>query len=340
MTLPRVDHLGMGGTIACRRVDDSPGVVPVLEAEDVSLTIPGIGEIADIRAEQFLRVSSSELTIADLLRLRDEAASRVAAGARGVIVTQGTDSIEETAYVLDLLWTHDAPLVLTGAMRHASLPGADGPANIAAAVQVAVSEAARSLGVLVVFNDEIHAARFVRKTHTTAPDTFASPAAGPLGWVTEGRPYIAVRPVGRPSGALSAALSGTLSGEVTTPPVALLHLALGDDGRLLGALGGLGYAGAVLESFGGGHVPPAMVAPIRALLGEMPVVLASRTGVGQVLTETYRFAGSEIELLALGVIRAGSLDARKARLLLTLGLAAGYRGAALSALFADAGLSS
>jgi L-asparaginase len=336
MTLPRVDHLGMGGTIACRRVDDSPGAVPVLEAEDVSLTIPGIGEVADIRAEQFLRVSSSELTITDLLRLRDEAASRVAAGARGVIVTQGTDSIEETAYVLDLLWTHDAPLVLTGAMRHASLPGADGPANVLAAVQVAVSEAARGLGVLVVFNDEIHAARFVRKTHTTAPNTFASPAAGPLGWVTEGRPYIAVRPVGRPSGALSGALLGV----VPTPPVALLHLALGDDGRLLGALGGLGYVGAVLESFGGGHVPPAMVSPIRALLDEMPVVLASRTGVGQVLTDTYRFAGSEIELLALGVIRAGSLDARKARLLLTLGLAAGYDRDALRGLFADAGLSS
>jgi L-asparaginase len=332
MPLPRVDHLGLGGTIASMRVDGAPGAVPVLEAADISLTIPGIDEFADLRAEQFLRVSSSQLTIADLVSLRDEIAGRVADGARGVIITQGTDSIEETAYVLDLLWPGEAPIVVTGAMRHASLAGADGPANVLAAVQVAVAEAARGLGVLVVLNDQIHAARFVRKTHTSAPDTFRSPATGPLGWISEGRPYLAVRPVGRPHVGVA--------GGIATPPVALVHLGLGDDGRLLQALPGLGYAGAVVEAFGGGHVPPACVEVVRDLVTKMPVVLASRAGAGQVLRETYRFPGSELELLEMGLIRAGSLDARKARLLLTLGLAAGHQRDELGRLFDDAGLSS
>lgn len=114
-------------------------------------------------------------------------------GSDGIVITQGTDTIEETAFVLDLLVDAETPIVVTGAMRNPSLPGADGPANLLASVQVASSFAARGLGTLVVFNDEVHAARFVRKTHTQNPATFRSSPVGPIGWISEGTPRIPTR---------------------------------------------------------------------------------------------------------------------------------------------------
>jgi L-asparaginase len=311
---PRIDYLATGGTIASVP-GAAPGVAPTLTAAEIARSVDGIDRIADLRTHQFLQGPSAAIGVSDLLRMRDELAERVADGARGFVLTQGTDTIEETAFVLDLLWAGEAPIVVTGAMRNPSVPGTDGPANILAAVQVAASEQARGLGVLVVLNDEIHAARFVRKMHTSRPSTFASPAVGPIGWVSEGRPVVAVRPLGRPRLAVPTGAD--------VPPVALVRLGLGDDGRLLSALVELGFRGAVIEAFGGGHVAPVMVPLLQRLATEMPVVLASRTGSGEVLSETYRFTGSEIELLAMGLIRAGMLDGLKARLLLTLCLAAG-----------------
>jgi L-asparaginase len=322
---PRVDHLGLGGTIASVSVDGGPGVLPTLTAPQIAASVPGLTTVADVRSTQWVTGPSAALTIAEVVRLRDEIARRVADGARGVVISQGTDTIEETAYLLDLLWAGEAPVVLTGAMRPASAAGADGPANLLASVQVAIDETARGLGVLVVLNDEIHAARFVRKTHSTALDTFRSPAAGPLGRITEGRPSIVLRVVGRTYLQIAA--------DTPTPPVALFHMALGDDGRLLAAAPDLGYAGAVIEGFGGGHVPPAALPALRALVAAMPVVLASRTGAGEVLRSTYLFAGGEVELLAAGLICAGALDGRKARLLLALALAAGLGPTAIRAAF-------
>ena len=129
---------------------------------------------------------SPSIIFADLLRLRDEIAHRVADGSAGVVVTQGTDTIEETAFALDLMWPGDTPIVITGAMRNPSLPGADGPANLLAAVRVAATIQARRLGVLVVFNDEIHAARFVSKTHTSSLSAFRLSPAGRLPGLARG----------------------------------------------------------------------------------------------------------------------------------------------------------
>jgi L-asparaginase len=200
-------------------------------------------------------------------------------------------------------------------MRNPTVAGADGPANVLAAVQVAASSAAAGLGTLVVANDEIHAARFVRKTHSTNPSTFQSPSAGPIGWVNEGRARIVFR-VSR----LRAGLRG-VGGAIA--PVALLTSVIGDDGRLITTVEGLGYEGLVLEAFGGGHVP-AMVMPVLSALAErLPVVLASRTGGGEVLRETYGFAGSERDMLSRGLISAGFLDGPKARVLLSLLLSHG-----------------
>jgi L-asparaginase len=328
----RVDYLALGGTIASVHEVGQLGAAPVLSASDIAASVPGIDEVADLHCEQFLQVPSPSITFTDLLRLRDEIARRVAAGARGIVFTQGTDTLEETAFVLDLLWDGDAPVVASGAMRNPSLPGSDGPANLLAAVEVAASEAARGIGVVVVLNDEIHAARFVRKSHTSSPSTFRSDPVGPVGWISEGRVVIATRPVGR--------FNLSVSSDAKIPPVAIVRLGLGEDGRILGALPDLGYRGVVLEAFGGGHVAPATLGFLGKLVDRMPVVLASRTGSGEVLSKTYRFQGSEIELLELGLIRAGALDGLKSRLLLSLCLGADYSGARTAEAFAKAGMTS
>ena len=330
--LPRVDYLATGGTIASVRRGPVAGAVPSLTAEAIAQSVVGIDAIADLRTCQFTQRPSTSITFADLLGLRDEIVRRVADGAVGVVVTQGTDTIEETAFALDLLWAGDAPIVITGAMRNPSLPGADGPANLLAAVQAAASPAARGLGALVVFNDEIHAARFVTKTHTSRPSAFRSRPVGPLGWLSEGRPVIAAAPVGR--------FHVPLPSDAVVPPVALIRLTLEDDGRILPALAGLGFRGAVIEGFGGGHVTPQMVPLLERLAAEMPVVLASRTGSGEVLSSTYRYLGSEIGLLELGLIRAGALDGLKARLLLSLCLAADPSAAIVNSAFQAFGMTS
>jgi len=261
-------------------------------------------------------VPSASLTFAQLSEVAREAAEACGAGtADAVVVVQGTDTLEESAYLLDLLWDRPEPMVLTGAMRNPTLAGADGPANLLAAVQVAAAPAAGGMGAMVVFNDEIHAARFVRKGHTSSPSTFRSVTAGPIGWVVEGRPRIGLCPV--------PLQRDVLARPAGDRPVALLTCVLGDDLRLVGELERLGYAGAVIDSFGGGHVPGHVVPALAEVAARIPVVLASRTGGGEVLQETYGFPGSERDLLARGLIPAGFLDGRKARILLSLLLADG-----------------
>jgi len=192
-------------------------------------------------------------------------------------------------------------------------------------VQVAASPLARGLGALVVLNDEVHAARFVQKTHTQSLSTFRSRLTGPLGWVAEGTVRIALRPV--------PGLHLVVPAEAPERPVALLTLGLGEDGRLLGALEELGYRGVVVEALGGGHVPAALAEPLGRLAERMPVVLASRTGCGEVLRHTYGFPGSESDLLARGLIPAGALDGLKARILLALLLRSGASRAEIARAF-------
>ncbi|WP_348541406.1 asparaginase [Streptomyces sp. SAI-090] len=313
----------LGGTIAMTRGPKADGATPSLTGADLIAAVPELSTVAQITVEDFRQLPGASLTLADIVDLVENISKAGTEGVRAV-ATQGTDSIEEAAYQADLYYEGDLPLVFTGAMRNASLPGADGPANILASVQTAVSEEARGLGVLVVLGDEIHAARYVRKMHTTSITAFASPNIGPIGHVVEGIPRIHNRVPRLPS----------IPWPVNQQPrVEVVTATLGSDGFLLDALKD-SVQGLVIAAFGVGHVPATWCDRLEALAATMPVVLASRIGTGSVLTRTYAFGGSESDLLARGLIAAGTLDPFKARLLLSACLAAGSSRADIEAAFA------
>ncbi|QES05570.1 asparaginase [Streptomyces venezuelae] len=308
--MARVTVFTLGGTISARGGDAAR-----MSGQEV---LAELGGDHDIVLNDFRRVPSSTLTHADLAALAAEIRATVAAGS-GVVVVQGTDTLEETAFLLDLLCTTEQPIAVTGAMRRPDLPGADGPANLAAALAVAADPACRDLGVLVVLADEIHAARLARKSHTTSVATFTSPGAGPLGTVVEGEPRILFRPA-----VPAAACPLELDPEVR---VALVTLSLGDRGELLDAVDER-FQGLVVAAFGAGHAPGWLVEPLAEIACRIPVVLASRTGGGATLTDTYRSPGSEYDLLHHGLIPAGPLDPAKARILLHTLLSSGAAGPA------------
>ena len=311
---PNVVVLSLGGTIAMADKGGA-GVAPGLTAEMLVAAVPQLAEVATVEAASFRQLPSPEIGFDDLFALAREITARLEGGARGVVVTQGTDTMEESAFVLDRIVAADGPVVITGAMRNPTMAGPDGPANLLNAVRVAVHEAARGIGAMVVMNDDIHAARYVQKSHTNSPAAFRSTPVGPIGWIAEGAPRILVRPAERYSIALPAA-----PGDAS---VALLRVALGDDGRLIDRVLEAGYGGLVLEATGGGHVPAAIADKLEQALRHIPVVFASRTGRGETQRRTYDFPGSEMDLLRRGLIGAGWLDGLKARLLLTLLLRAG-----------------
>ena len=322
----------LGGTIAMGGVDPGrPGVVARLTGADLTAAVPGLAELGrpvDVRDAH--AVPSANLTGRQLLDVVDEASRAVAEGATGVVVTQGTDTLEESAFLADLVWPHAAPLVFTGAMRNPTLAGPDGPANLLAALRVAAAPAARDLGVLVAVNDEVHAARWLRKTHSTSTATFASPNAGPLGQVIEGNVRMLTRPPRH------APLPPVDPDRLDATRVALYVVTLDDDGALLGGLADT-HQGLVVAGFGVGHVPAALAPVLGELAGRIPVVLTSRSGAGSVLRHTYGAVGSEADLQRRGLFNGGLLDPYKARVLLRLLLAAGVDSDELTAALARHG---
>jgi L-asparaginase len=292
---------------------DSAGVVPTLDAAALLAAVPGLTELnLKITARSFRSVPGASLSFNDLSQLIAVVHEELDSGIDGVVVTQGTDTIEETAYFLDLTLARSAPLVVTGAMRNPTMVGADGPANLLAAVQTAAAEHLAGLGCVVVMADEIHAAKHVCKMHSTSPGAFASPNTGPIGQVVEGNPRLIVRPTTTP----------TYPAPAWAVRIGLITACLGDDAELLRRLGS-GFDGLVIAGFGVGHVPAAFVDPLGDLASRIPVVLTSRTLAGPVLRSTYGFSGSERDLQDRGLINSGFLGPYKARILLHLLVAAG-----------------
>jgi L-asparaginase len=326
MTNPVVAVASLGGTITMTTADGPRGVTPSLTAADLTTSVPELSSVAYVRAETLFTKPGASLGFAELLRALDWSRSAVADGASGAVLVQGTDTLEETGYFLDLYWDRPEPLVVTGAMRPPQHPSADGPANLLAAVLTAAAPQSRGLGVLTVLNDEVHAAARVRKSDTTALGAFASLPFGPLGRIHERAVVYGNLPERH------APLPRPLADD--SPRVALLETYLGDDGEQLGLVNDANFDGIVVCAFGAGHVSAATAAVMSKAAEKAPVVLASRVGAGSVLSDTYGFTGSEQDLLRRGAISAGWLDGRKARLLLWSLLAAGAPEARIRAEFA------
>jgi L-asparaginase len=331
MVKPRIHLLALGGTIATQQGER--GMMVGLGGTDLIRLVPGLDAVADVEGETVSRASSSNLALDDIYalaariqRMSDERLSD------GVVVTQGTDTLEETAFLLDLLLDVDIPVVMTAAMRNPKLASADGPGNVLAAIRTATAPWAKAsaVGVLVAMLDHVHAAIDVTKTETSRLDAFRSPATGPLATLAEDRIIPLMLPVRdwkqAVRGAVGSAPSSRLAG-VASSPVALLWLGLGERGALLDVLLNdprhLGYGGIVVGAMGGGHVPEALVGPLAANVARLPIVVASRVGGGPLLRQTYESPGSEIALRAAGLIFAGRLPPIKARLLLDVLLRAG-----------------
>lgn len=325
MNRRKVHIIVLGGTITMAP-QKTAGIAPSISGEDLVAAVPALSGVADIEVATPFLLPGASLSFAQMCQVDGLVDQALSQGADGVVVVQGTDTIDETAFLLDLTHRHAAPMIVTGAMRGAAAAGADGPANLLAAVTVAASPDARDLGVLVVLNDEIHAARFVAKLHTALPSAFGAPGFGPLGHVVEGKARIALRPTRIDIG-LSAPMPDAAQ-------VAVVSTGLGDDGRMIVAAAASGFQGLVIEGMGAGHLPAALVPACEQAAKAMPVILASRVAGGPIFTGTYGFPGSEIDLLGRGLVGAGYLSAHKARLLLALLLGAGKPLPAIAQAFA------
>jgi L-asparaginase len=312
----RVRLLALGGTIACAPKTGTSGVDASLSAAEIAESVPGLDEVAEIEVGDIATIASFAITLADMHGLAREVARAFADGCDGVVVTHGTDTIEETAYALALMLPRDRPIVLTGAMRNPTLPGTDGPANLLAGFLVAAHPDTGRLGPLVVLNDELHAARFATKFHTARVSAIASPGAGPLGEIVERRVHIWFTPTYEDYVGLPDSLDGLA--------VELVRVAADPGEAILRAAIQRGPAGIVIEGTGGGHLPPPLLPALDdAVAAGIPVVIATRAASGRNLESTYSMPGGETDLARRGAIPAGLISGHKARLRLLVGRALG-----------------
>ena len=309
--------IATGGTIA----SSSAGLVGV---DRLLQGVPQLEDLAELTFEQALSTGSSRITPANWLDLyRAVEAAFSDPELQGVVVTHGTDTMEETAYFLDLALDDVRPVVVTGAMRSADAVGADGPANLYNAVQVAIDPEARGRGTLVLMNDEVHLPRHVTKTSTLRTDAFASPGAGPVG-VVDGDGPVFHRP---PSQRLPRF---DLSSVRVLPTVGVDYSYAGAEGVGILAARERGVPGVVIASFGSGRVTAGQADEIRAALEEgIAVVISSRVGSGRVQDAYGGLLGAE----GRGVILADDLNPQKARVLLMVALTASRDLAELTRIF-------
>jgi L-asparaginase len=310
--------LAAGGTISMQ----GEHAVPTLDAAGLVAAIPELERFPGLRAENVLGLPGPQISLDQGLGLVRQAVAAASSG-EGVVITTGTDTLEELAMLCALTYGGEAPIVFTGANRPASAPGADGPANLLDAVALAASPDAAGLGAVVVFGGEILAATSTRKVESTGPSAFASPVAGPLGRVVEGRIWLHARPLRHPP----------LDPGTIAHAVPILSAALGEDGALLRTAGQTAD-GVVIEAFGAGHLTPGMLHGLREVVERVPVVIAVAPERGSMMHATYGFEGSERDVRASGAVCAPFLSARAARIALLCCLGAGLERDGIAAALA------
>ncbi|WP_288923126.1 asparaginase [uncultured Phascolarctobacterium sp.] len=309
--MKKVVVMTTGGTIAMKYDPVTQGLIPAVSGDDLIEAVPALREIAEVEVVEFSNVPSGHITpqmMFDLAKMADRYAERE--DVSGIVVTHGTDTLEETAYMLGLAVKTNKPVCLTGAMRGASETGPDGQANILAAVMVAASDEALGKGALLIFNDEIHAAAEVTKTHTTSCATFHSPGWGPIGHIYFDRVVFRRQPLN-----LEKICPAVLAEEVC-----LLKTYAGMDAYLFKMLAEKPVQGLIVEALGCGNVPPAVKEGIEYVRSrDIPVVLASRVHTGRVVP-AYSYFGSARSMEASKIILGGELTGQKARIKLMLAL--------------------
>jgi len=313
-----------GGTISMRHDSALGGAVPALSGRDILAAARGVEDVADVEVDDFGSFPGPHISPARMWALRERVLAHLDRGdVHGVVITHGTDTLEESAYLLARSSATAKPIVFTGAMRAASDLGWDGPANLIAAVRTAASPESCGQGVLVVMGDRVFAGADVTKSHTHMLDAFESPGLGPLGVVDDGRVVFRRE---------TPATRTVVMAERLAEPVDVVYTCTGADSRLLDA-SRRDALGVVVAAMGRGNVPPEMLPGIERWIDDRkPVVIASRAQRGRV-GPTYGYPGGGRRLLSAGAIFAGSRRPQQARIDLMLGLGAGLDAAGLREVF-------
>lgn len=329
MTRPRLVLLTTGGTIGSRRDPVSGAVMAVASPDELLAAVPGLDQLAEISARPLFTVNSWNLTpehmFAIVQAVRDAAADDTV---DAIVITHGTDTLEETSLMVDLATRTEKPIVFTAAMRNMSDAGADGPRNLTDAVLVATHPASVGRGTLAVINERIHHARAIVKTDTVNPATFRSPAIGPVGQVTGGE----VRYL------LPSPPEIFFDMQRVPLPLPIIAAVSGTDGGVVRWAREAGAVGMVLEGAGAGNVPALMMDEVQAALDAgIPVASATRVWEG-FLSPSYGTgarSGGGFDMIRMGVMPSMYWRAAKARIAMLVALGAGASHARLAALLAD-----
>lgn len=326
-TLPKVVIFSTGGTISGKHDPARGGYMPAATGEDLVAAVPKLKEIVEVQVEEITAINSADMTVEIWLKLTNRLQQVLEQpSVTGAIITHGTNTLEETAYFLDLVLTSSKPVVLVGAQRPASDPYSDGPLNLLRAVEVAISPAARDKGTLVVMNEQIHAARDVTKFHTSRVETFHSLEFGPIGVADRMGVYFSRTP-------LRQTIPITITPSTSLPRVAIVVSYAGVDGELIRSLLGAGKTqGLVIAGFGAGTLASAMADAIKeARTKGLPVVITGAP-TGRILPASAT-PGSVLMMQRLGCVLAHNLSPQKARILLMLAMTRSRQSSALQAYF-------
>lgn len=316
--MKRILAIHTGGTISMSQ-DDSGEVVTndqnPIASDNNGLLADGI----ELINEEIFNLPSPHMTPETMLQVAQRIKKAKQEHYDGVVVTHGTDTLEETAYFLDLTISNDFPVVVTGAMRSSNEIGSDGLYNLLNAAATAASPQAKGKGVLVVMNDEIHTARYVTKTHTTNVATFRTPTFGPIGVISKHHPAFFQELI----------KSEVVNIDTVVNNVYLIKAFAGMDGTLFDAIDNNSTNGVVIEGLGAGNLPPATLHSVQHLLDrKIPVILVSRC-INGMAQDIYAYEGGGIQLEQMGITFCHGLNGQKARIKLIIGLSAHKKGAEL-----------